>query len=187
MPFIEVVRNAFSLSAGESQRDVVRKVEAGLTDLGKMSRENLGLMLNLLGLSPPEGALAGLDGVLIGERTRALLSSLLEARARASRTALILEDLHWIDGASEDLLGEIVGASDRFCALVLLSQRPEHQLKWLGRPHVSQLSLEPLPAGHVQRLVCSRLGAAELPDALARGVTERADGNALFAEEIVSY
>ena len=98
---------------------MVRKLEAGLTALGKLSPENLALMLNLLGLSPPEGALAGLDGVLIGERTRALLSSLLEARSRASPTVLIIEDLHWVDGASEDLLGEIVGASDRFCALVL--------------------------------------------------------------------
>ena len=187
MPFIEVVRNAFALSGGESETDVVRKLEAGLMALGKRSPENLALMLNLLGLSPPEGALAGLDGVLIGERTRALLSSLLEARSRASPTVLIVEDLHWVDGASEDLLGEIVGASDRFCALVLLSQRPEHQPKWLGRPHVSQLSLEPLPAGHLQRLVCSRLGIAELPETLARALTERADGNALFAEEIVSY
>jgi xanthosine utilization system XapX-like protein len=45
-----------------------------------MSRENLGLMLNLLGLASPVGALAGLDGMLIGERTRDLLLSLLEAR-----------------------------------------------------------------------------------------------------------
>ena len=176
-----------ALSGGEAESDVVRKLEAGLTALGKLSPENLALILNLLGLSPPEGALAGLDGVLIGERTRALLSSLLEARSRASPTVLIIEDLHWVDSASEDLLGEIVGASDRFCALVLLNQRPEHQPKWLGRPHVSQLSLEPLPAGHLQRLVCSRLGIAELPETLARAVTERADGNALFAEEIVSY
>ena len=57
----------------------------------------------------------------------------------------------------------------------------------MGRPDVSRLPLEPLPAGHLQRLVCSRLGIAELPETLARAVTERADGNALFAEEIVSY
>jgi hypothetical protein len=63
-----------------------------------------------------------------------------------------------------------------------LSQRPEHQPKWLGRPHVSQLSMEPLPAGHLQRLVCSRLGIAELPEKLPRAETEPAAGNALFAE-----
>jgi hypothetical protein len=45
--------------------------------LGLHSLENLGLLLSLLGLKPPEGALPGLDGVLIGLRTRALLQHLL--------------------------------------------------------------------------------------------------------------
>jgi class 3 adenylate cyclase len=187
LPFIEVVRNAFFLRAGEPEADITRKLEAGLTALGKMSRENLGLMLNLLGLAPPAGALAGLDGMLIGERTRDLLLALLEARSRASPIALVIEDLHWMDAASEDLLGKIVGASTGFHGLVLLSQRTEHQPKWVGQQHVSQLPLEPLLADHVRRLVSSRLGLHELPDALARALTERAEGNALFAEELVSY
>jgi class 3 adenylate cyclase len=187
LPFIEVVRNAFSFSAGEPEGDIARKLEAGLTALGNMSRENLGLMLNLLGLASPVGALAGLDGMLIGERTRDLLLSLLEARSRASPIALVIEDLHWTDSASEDLLGKIIGASAGFRALVLLTQRPEHQSKWMGQPHVSRLPLEPLPAQHVRRLISSRLGLPELPDALARAVTERVEGNALFAEELISY
>ncbi len=187
LPFIEVVRNAFSLSAGEPEADIARKLEAGLTALGKMSRENLALTLNLLGLSPPPGALAGLDGVLVGERTRALLLGLLEARSRASPTALVIEDLHWIDAASQDLLERLIGTRAGFRALVLLSQRPEHRPKWLGEPHVSRLVLEPLPAEHIRRLVSSRLGLPELPEAVARAVTDRAEGNALFAEELVSY
>ena len=44
--------------------------------LGLLSPENLGLLLSLLGLRPPEGALAGLDGMLIGLRTRTLLHQL---------------------------------------------------------------------------------------------------------------
>jgi len=187
LPFIEVVRNAFSLSIGEPEADIARKLEAGLTALGTMSQDNLGLMLNLLGLAPPAGALAGLDGLLIGERTRDLLSSLLQARSRVSPIVLVIEDLHWIDAASGDLLERIVGAGVGFRALVLLSQRPEHQPKWLGQPHLSQLSLEPLPAAQIRRLVSSRLGLPELPDALARTLIERSEGNALFAEELVSY
>ena len=80
----------------------------GLTVLGLHSPENLGLLLNLLGLKPPEGALAGLDGVLIGLRTRDLLQSLLEARCRLSPVVLLIEDLHWIDSVSQEVLGKIV-------------------------------------------------------------------------------
>ena len=186
-PFIEVARNALSLNLGEAPGDIARKIEMGLATFGKMSDENAALMLNLFGLSLRPGALAGLDGLLIGERTRALLLGLLEARCRATPTALVIEDLHWADGASEALIGDIVDAPARFPLLVLLSRRPEHQPAWLGEPHVSRLVLEPLPATLVRRLIGVRLKIAELPEALARVMTERAGGNALFAEEIASY
>jgi AAA ATPase domain len=68
LPFIEVVRSAFRVSAGEAEEDVAQKLENGLTALGLNSRRNLGLLLHLLGLKVPDGALTGLDGMLIGLR-----------------------------------------------------------------------------------------------------------------------
>ncbi len=50
-----------------------------------------------------------------------------------------------------------------------------------------QLHLEPLPVGDIRRLVQARLGVEALPEALARQVAEKAEGNPLFAEEIVSF
>ena len=52
---------------------------------------------------------------------------------------------------------------------------------------MTTLRLEPLPAGDIRRLVQARLGVEALPEALARLVTEKAEGNALFAEEILSF
>jgi class 3 adenylate cyclase len=50
LPFIEVVRGSFQVSAGEAENEVTRKLEMGLTVLGLHSLQNLGLLLNLLGL-----------------------------------------------------------------------------------------------------------------------------------------
>jgi predicted ATPase len=100
-PFIEVVRGSFRVSAGEAEKSVAQKLEMGLTTLGLHSfRNNVGLLLHLLGLQAPVDALAGLDGVLIGLRTRELLEVLLEARCRLSPVFMMIEDLHWIDTAS---------------------------------------------------------------------------------------
>jgi hypothetical protein len=55
-----VVRGPFQVSVGEVENEVARKLEMGLTVLGLQSLENLGLLLNLLGLKPPEGSLTGL-------------------------------------------------------------------------------------------------------------------------------
>jgi predicted ATPase len=113
LPFIEVVRGSFRVSAGEAEQDVARKLEMGLTALGLDSNRNLGLLLHLLGLRIPDGALTGLDGVLIGLRTRELLQQLLEARCRLSPVVMIIEDLHWIDSASQELLGKIIESEAR--------------------------------------------------------------------------
>ena len=58
---------------------------------------------------------------------------------------------------------------------------------WLDRTAVTKINLEPLPVEDVRRLVRARLGAWVLPEALVRQVAEKAEGNPVFAEEIVSF
>ena len=187
LPFIEVVRGSFRVSAGEAEKDIAQKLEMGLTALGLHSIRNLGLLLHLLGLKVPDDALAGLDGLLIGLRTRELLQQLLEARCRLSPVVMVIEDLHWIDSVSEELLGKIIDSEAKLRLLLLTTRRPEYAPPWLDRAAVTKLPLEPLPTGDIRRLVQARLGVEALPEALARQVTEKAEGNPLFAEEIVSF
>jgi class 3 adenylate cyclase/tetratricopeptide (TPR) repeat protein len=185
--FIEVVRGLFQLSIAEPESEVRRKLEQGLVGLELNSPQSYGLLLNMIGLKPPDGALTGLDGVLIGLRTREMLRRLLEARCRRSPVALLIEDIHWIDRASEEVLGKIAGDDARLGLLILHTRRPEYQPPWRGGPSVTALRLDPLSAEDVQRLVQMRLGVDAMPQPLARIVTEKADGNALFAEEIASF
>ena len=182
-----MVRGSFRVSAGEAEQDVAQKLERGLTALGLHSTRNLGLLLHLLGLKVPDGALTGLDGVLIGLRTRELLQQLLEARTRLSPVVMVIEDLHWIDSASEELLGKIIGSEAQ-----AETPTPHHAeaglcTPWLDRAVVTKVLLEPLPIGDIRRLIRARPGAEALPEPLAWQVAEKAEGNPLFAEEIVSF
>ena len=187
LPFIEVVRNSFRVNTGEAEKDVAQKLELGLTTLGLQSNRNLGLLLHLLGLRVPDDALTGLDGVLIGLRTRELMQQLLEARCQLSPVMMVIEDLHWLDSASEELIGKIVDTTAKLRLLVITTRRPEYSPPWLDRLVVTKLALEPLATGDIRHLLRERLGVETLPEGLARQVTEKADGNPLFAEEIVSY
>ena len=187
LPFIEVVRGSFRISAGEAEKDIAQKLEMGLTALGLHSQRNVGLLLHLLGLKVPDDALTGLDGLLIGLRTRELLQQLLEARCRLSPVVMVIEDLHWIDSVSEELLGKIIDSEAKLRLLLLTTRRPEYAPPWLDRATVTKLPLEPLPTGDIRHLVQARLGVEALPEALARQVTEKAEGNPLFAEEIITF
>jgi class 3 adenylate cyclase len=187
LPFIEVVRGSFRVAVGEAEAAVARKLEDGLKVLGIASSQNLGLLLNILGLKPPEGSLSGLDGTLIGLKTRDLLRQLLAERCRVSPVLMMLEDLHWIDSASEELLGKLVETGGRLALMIVHTRRPEYRPPWQAQRSVSRLALEPLSRAETARVVEARLGADRLPEELARLVAEKAEGNALFAEEIVSF
>lgn len=187
LPFIEVVRGSFRIRPADELPEITRKIEAGLRAADLYTPENSGLLLNLLGLEPPEGSLSGLDGVLIGLRTRDLLPALLRARCAVSPVILIVEDIHWIDGASEQLLGKLIESRTQVNLLILQTRRPEYVPGWLGYPAVRTLALEPLAAIDIGALMQTRLGVDHLPDALVHQVTERAGGNPLFGEEILSF
>jgi class 3 adenylate cyclase len=126
LPLIEVVRGVFRIGVGEAESEIARKLQMGLTALGIYSVRNLGLLLHLLGLRVPDGALTGLDGLLIGLRTRELLQEVLEARCRVSPVVMVVEDLHWIDSVSEEVLGKILGANVQMRLLMLTTRRPEY-------------------------------------------------------------
>ncbi len=186
LPFLEVVRGAFRIRPEDDPAEIARKLNAGLRGLELHTTENLGLLLNLLGLEPPEGSLAGLDGFLIGLRTRDLLPALLKAQRRASAVVLLLEDIHWIDGASEEMLGKLIEGGAQSDLLVIHTARPEYRPRWRGGRGVTTLALKPLTAATSD--VCGDATRRGVPARRAdQQVTERAAGNPLFGEEILSF
>ncbi len=186
-PFLEVLRGSFGVTGEDDPAEIEQKLESGLRASGLLTPETLALLLNFLGLKPTEGALAGLDGVLIGLRTRDLLLALLQAQCRVRRVVLQLEDIHWIDSASEDLLHRLIDAEAQPNLLVATTRRPEYGPGWLNSPRIRTIALKPLTAGDIAHLAQTRLGVDALPDALIRQLTERAGGNPLFIEEILSF
>jgi class 3 adenylate cyclase len=187
LPFIQVVRSAFGIAAGESAADISRKLDAGLVSLGQAAPQNLGLLLNLLGLEVPEGLLAGLDDTLIGLRTRDLLLSLLSARCWLGAVVLLVEDLHWMDGASADLIDRLMSEKETLPLLLIHSRRPEYRPPWAKRGRAVELRLEPLSEADTARIMQARLGVDDLPQQFSRLVSDKAEGNALFAEELAIF
>jgi len=98
---------------------------------------------------------------------------------------LLLDDVHWIDGASEEVLREIVMAAPGTRMLVVTNFRGEYDAAWLEGTHCGRLPLTPLGPDASQALLVELLGAdvsiAELLDLIG----ERTGGNPFFIEEVV--
>ncbi len=187
LPILEIIRKTFRIKDDDDPATVAAKLEFGLRKWDQFSDENLGLMLNLLGLKPPVGVLDGLDGVLIGLRSRELLPNLLAARCATQKVILLIEDSHWMDTASEEILRHLVRRQDLKNLMIIQTRRPEYTPDWVDNPFVTRIALRPLGAEDIVYLAQKRLGVAVLPDGLARELNERAGGNPLFGEEILSF
>jgi predicted ATPase len=133
-----------------------------------------GLLLNLLGLKPLDGALAGLDGVLIGLRTRDLLHSLLHARCRLSQVVMMIEDLHWVDSVSQEVLEAIIGGNAKLGLVILHTRRPEYEPPWRDRALVTTLQLMPLSPGDIRRLVTCGIDPRKMDVHTAKGCQQSA-------------
>lgn len=132
------------------------------------------------------------------------VAALLTELARAAPLLLVLEDLHWADQSSRDLLRFLLsrgvlqrptGGAPGHRLAVFASYRADdlhrrHPLRPLlaelvRLPAVERLELRPLPDADVARLVRSLRGRP-LPDATVHRIVERAEGNAFYAEELVA-
>ena len=99
---------------------------------------------------------------------------------------MLIEDLHWIDSSSEELLAKFTDITEPIPLLIVHTRRPEYRLRWLDRPNLRSLPLEPLKDVDISRIVQARVGQNALPVELSELITKKAEGNALFAEEMAA-
>jgi predicted ATPase len=68
--------------------------------------------------------------------------------------------------------------------LVMMTFRPEFTPPWVGRPHVSLLSLSRLPPRQRAEMIAQATGGKALPKEIVDQIVDRTDGVPLFVEEL---
>jgi predicted ATPase len=97
---------------------------------------------------------------------------------------MIVEDAHWIDPTSRELLDLTVERVRSLPVLLIMTFRPEFQALWTGQPQVTMLALNRLDRRDRTLLVEEIAGGKALPDEVVGQIAERTDGVPLFVEEL---
>ncbi|MBB4366159.1 class 3 adenylate cyclase/predicted ATPase/energy-coupling factor transporter ATP-binding protein EcfA2 [Bradyrhizobium sp. CIR48] len=118
------------------------------------------------------------------ERSFAALVRQLEVLAEKHPVMVVFEDMQWIDPSSRELLDRTVDRVASLPVLVLITYRPELQLVWSGKPHVSLLVMNRLDQKAGATLIRSVAGSRTLPTEIVNEIAERTDGVPLFVEEL---
>jgi predicted ATPase len=95
----------------------------------------------------------------------------------------IVEDGHWIDPSSAELLDLVVEQIKACCVLVLVTHRPEWQPSFSSRSHVATLQLSRLGRRQGEDLIRSIAGRL-IADEVLSEIVQRTDGVPLFIEEV---
>jgi predicted ATPase/class 3 adenylate cyclase len=155
----------------------------------------LGAVLNLP--IPDNELTRSFDAKLRKTSLEALLVDCLRARARQMPLLLVLEDCHWLDPLSHDLL-EVVGRAilDLPVLLVLAYRPPELERLQAPRlsqlPHFLEIGLADFTPQEAERLIGLKLmdffgPQTEVPQDLVERITARAQGNPFYIEELLNY
>jgi predicted ATPase len=108
----------------------------------------------------------------------------VEGLAARQPVLMIWEDVHWSDPTTRESLDLLIDRVPTLRVLVMLTFRPEFTPPWIGRPHVTMLTLNRLPRQQRAEMIASLTGGKTLPREIADQIVDRTDGVPLFIEEL---
>jgi DNA-binding winged helix-turn-helix (wHTH) protein/class 3 adenylate cyclase/tetratricopeptide (TPR) repeat protein len=165
----------------------LQRLEAVLAAVGLPVPDAVPLLAALLGLPlPATYPPLTLSPPRQKQRTLDLLLAWLLAEAAQHPVLLIVEDLHWSDPSTLELLTLLIDHGPTARLLTLLTSRPEFQSPWTPRAHVTYLPLGRLPRRQVEEMVVQVSGGKALPPTVVDDITAKTDGVPLFVEELTA-
>jgi adenylate cyclase len=185
MPVLQMLRSYFGIVDGDPERIVREKIAGRALLLDPAFADDLPLLFDFLGVPDPDRPLPQLSAEARNRALRGVVCRLVRAPNRRDPIVTIVEDLHWIDEASEVLVGELVGSVEGARMLAIVNFRPEYEAPWTGQPDYRRISLEPLGPLDTKDLLRDLAGEDPSLDGLGELIHARTAGNPFFVEEIV--
>jgi tetratricopeptide (TPR) repeat protein len=122
------------------------------------------------------------------ERRGEILEALRRLVGRAAERhtqILIIEDLHWIDSASEQFLATLVDSVPAARVVLVFTYRPGYSNPFGDRSYFTRIVPAPLSADDSARMAAAVLDTEALPDGLRALIATKAEGNPFYVEELV--
>jgi class 3 adenylate cyclase/tetratricopeptide (TPR) repeat protein len=184
-PLIDLLKRTFHIEDGDGDEAVARKIDRGVLRLGEDLRPTLPYFRSLLSVDPGDPAVRVMDprqrrgGIF--DAVRRLITRAAEVRMQV----VVLEDLHWMDKATEEYLAYGADSVPGSRVLCILTYRTGYTHPFGERSYFTRVALGALSTEASARMAESLLGAEGLPPEVKDLVMAKAEGNPFFVEEVV--
>jgi class 3 adenylate cyclase len=118
------------------------------------------------------------------QKIREAVLNLVLAMAARQPVCLVIDDLHWVDDSTLEMLGELIPQVPAARLFGLFSFRPSFQPPWNNFSHVREMRLAPLSRDETALMIKNIAGGKALPAELLAQLVSKTDGMPLFVEEL---
>ena len=183
-PIIGQMERAAGVAHGDTAQAKLDKLDMMLAKTST-PRQDVALFAEMLSL-PNDGRYPTLDLAPEQRRQKTLeaLTAQLAGWAPQKPVLMIVEDAHWVDPTSLEVIGRTVDRIKTLPALLIVTFRPEFNAPWAGRSHVTSLALNRLGERETAAVIAHLVGNKELPADVMTEIVKRTDGIPLFVEEM---
>jgi DNA-binding winged helix-turn-helix (wHTH) protein/tetratricopeptide (TPR) repeat protein len=180
-PILALLSQVFGLDAAEAPR---QQVQQAVEQSEVVTADEVAYLVALWHEQTPEAALAAVPPQVRRARTFAAIEQVWWRLSQRQPLILALENLHWIDPTSEELVRRLVERLAGVPILLLLTYRPGYRPAWMDRSYATQLALAPLAPADSRRLLRTLTHGIEVSEPHLETILARAEGNPFFLEEL---
>ena len=181
-PVVQLIEQGLGMQADDSSDERLDRLRSGLSEAGVELPNAVELMAGLLAIA--DVPVPSMSPERRREGTIEALVAWVLALSQLQPLVVVVEDLHWCDPTTLDLLDGLLGKIAAAPILLLMTARPEFADSWRAGSVVTRLGLEPFHDDEVRLLVSTLGGDRILPEPVVDRIVGSAAGIPLFAEEV---
>src|SRR5207249_11639318 len=144
----------------------------------------LPVLFEFLGVPDPQNPPPKIDPEAKQRQLLGFLRRLTHKLSDRAPFVILIDDLHWVDRASDAFVAEFAEAIGGRRVLFRVNFRPEYEAGWMRKTYYQQISLSPLSSAAVEELLDDLLGTDAGLGALRERIHGRSGGNPFFLEEV---
>ncbi len=184
-PIADEILTSAKIVGQMSEGEQARQIDSYLCDAEVATKSDCAKLRTYLSLTPGIADETVEEGDDLKVQVFEILGQYLCRRTPDRAVVLVIEDLHWSDSTTLELLEnllleKLVGLP----LLLLLTARPEFLPNWPTGPHISSVQVERLSKAEAAKFLDQMEAAQALPEETRRQVIERSDAIPLYLEEV---
>jgi class 3 adenylate cyclase/pimeloyl-ACP methyl ester carboxylesterase len=184
LPILDVVRELTDVQEADAVATILRKLDTGIRSIADDLAWTMPFVRLLLALDAGDPEVTAMVPAQRRGRTAEALRALLLGACQRQPLVLFVEDLHWIDTHSEEVIQLVLESIATVPVLVLLTHRPGYTPPFGEQTYYTRITLHRLSDTQMQSMVEGVLQSAGVPAEVVELIAQRAEGNPLFIEEL---